>query len=776
MKSCDRWLACGAVLGLLAGSAATAMAQTTRIGPHVGALFPAGGQAGTTVHVLVYGQNLRNASAVSVTGTGITVSGLKTYKPNRNIDNEVREYIRFLIQARRAELNGKPPPVYKPPKDADPTKPPPALPDIPYVENIPTFNLRELNHFSYLLLSSKKNAQPNPQLADLATFDLDIAPNTPPGERELRLMTREGLTNPLRFEIGSVPEDREYEPNEANLPKNQDPPEVLTLPVLVNGQILPGDVDRFRFNARAGQQLVVQTRARALIPFLADAVPGWFQITVALFNDKGKEVAFAGAFRFDPDPVLVFKVPADGIYQLEVRDSLFRGREDFIYRIAIGELPFITGMNPVGATAGRATGASLTGFNLPSKKIEFDTHPGTDPIRQARLAAGTTWSNSLPYAVDELPTIKETEPNDSPSTAMAVPTSVVIDGHIQKPGDLDCYRFEATAGSEVVADINARRLLSPMDSVVVLTDAAGKTLAWNDDYEEKEGELRLTGGIQTHAADSYLRAQIPLTGTYQIRVTDSQGQGGEAYAYRLRISPPRPGYELRVSPSTLNLRTNQPFPVDVYALRQDGFAGPIKLALKNAPENLRLDGAVIPEGTNHVTLTITATGKPGAEPAPLALEGLAPIDGQEVVREALPTDDTMQAFLYRHLLPAQSLMGVVLPGRGILPYQFDGRIPVKLHPGGGTHLHLKNPQGTPMPLLRLELRNPPPGISLGETSLKGTALKVELACAPESKSPSAGNLIFEVYPEPPKDAANPPKQRPASLGFLPAVPFVLSPP
>jgi len=757
---------------------ATAMAQPTRVGPHVGCLFPAGGQSGTTVHVLVYGQNLRTATGVAITGSGITVSNLKTYKPNRNIDNEVREYIRFLIQSRRAELTGKPPPVYKPPKDADPTKPPPALPDIPYLESISTLNLRELNHLSYQFLMPKKNAQPNPQLADLATFNLDIAADAPPGERELRLITRDGLTNPLRFETGTVPEAREYEPNEANLPKNQDPPEALSLPVLVNGQIFPGDVDRFRFSARAGQQLVIQTRARALIPFLADAVPGWFQITVALFNDKGKELAFADAFRFDPDPVLVFKAPADGIYQLEVRDSLFRGREDFVYRIAIGELPFITSMTPAGATAGRAASATLTGFNLPVKKIDLDTSPCPGSIRQARILSGGNWSNSLPYAVEDLPTVKEVEPNDSPSTAMAVPTPVVLDGHIQKPGDLDCFRFEATAGSEIVADITARRLQSPLDSVVVLTDSTGKTVAWNDDYEEKEGELRLTGGIQTHAADSYLRTQLPFTGTYQIRVTDSQGQGGEAFAYRLRISPPRPGFELRVSPSTLNLRTNQPVPVDVYALRQDGFSGPIKLALKNPAENLRLVGAQIPEGTSHVTLTLTATGKPVPEPTPLALEGRAQIDGQEVVQQALPTDDTMQAFLYRHLLPSQSLMGVILPGRGNNPYQIEARLPLRFHPGGSTHLHLNGPQGAqgaPLPLLRLELRNPPPGIALGEVSRKGTALKVELNCGPESKPPSAGNLIFEVFPEAPKDAANPPKQRPPSMGFLPAVPYILSP-
>ena len=52
-------------------------------------------------------------------------------------------------------------------------------------------------------------------------------------------------------------------------------------------------MDRFRFRARRGQQVVIETYARSLIPYLADAVPGWFQATLALYDDKGKEVARA---------------------------------------------------------------------------------------------------------------------------------------------------------------------------------------------------------------------------------------------------------------------------------------------------------------------------------------------------------------------------------------------------------------------------------------------------------------------------------------------------
>ncbi len=97
---------------------------------------------------------------------------------------------------------------------------------------------------------------------------------------------------------------------------------------------MPGDEDRFRFQAKQGQQLVFIVQARKLIPYLADAVPGWFQAVLTLYDHTGKELAYADDFQIDPDPVLLYDVTEDGEYILAIRDSIHRGREDFVYRIA----------------------------------------------------------------------------------------------------------------------------------------------------------------------------------------------------------------------------------------------------------------------------------------------------------------------------------------------------------------------------------------------------------------------------------------------------------
>ena len=133
---------------------------------------------------------------------------------------------------------------------------------------------------------------------------------------------------------------------------------------------MPGESDRFRFSAKRGQNLTIEAQARHLIPYLADAVPGWFQVTLALYDGKGKEVAYADNYRFNPDPVLFYRITEDGDYEIEVRDAIYRGREDFVYRVSISEKPFITQIFPLGGQ-------------------------GRGPQRSPRYGAGTSTSTSF---------------------------------------------------------------------------------------------------------------------------------------------------------------------------------------------------------------------------------------------------------------------------------------------------------------------------------------------------------------------------------------------
>ncbi len=130
------------------------------------------------------------------------------------------------------------------------------------------------------------------------------------------------------------------------------------LPVVVNGLLksgtrhkdphTPSEVHCFRFSAKAGQTLVFASDARTIYPYDYGGVPSYMQLILILRDAKGTELAYADGSRVQEDPVLIYKVPADAEYLLEVRDAMYRGGNSFIYRLTMGALPYITGIYPMG--------------------------------------------------------------------------------------------------------------------------------------------------------------------------------------------------------------------------------------------------------------------------------------------------------------------------------------------------------------------------------------------------------------------------------------------
>ena len=100
------------------------------------------------------------------------------------------------------------------------------------------------------------------------------------------------------------------------------------------------------------------------------------------------------------------------------------------------------------------------------------------------------------FALDTLPEWFEKEPNNDPAHAQKVKLPVIVNGHIDRPGDWDVFQFTGHAGQTVVAEVTARRLDSPLDSRAQTDRRAGKLLAFNDDHEDLEA------GLDTHDADS----------------------------------------------------------------------------------------------------------------------------------------------------------------------------------------------------------------------------------------------------------------------------------
>jgi hypothetical protein len=602
------------------------------VAPHVGFVYPAGGVPGTKFTVTIGGQYLKDFSGINLSGIPVEVRQtdyLRIY--DKKEGNRVRK-AKEKIEAQMAETT-------------DETLKQQMQRQIEMLE--PEIAMvAEMKREDKANPAKAAKKQFNPQIAERLTLEITLPESLRPGDYELRLIATNGLSNPLLFQIGQMPEISEKEPNDL-------PAKAMSLPVfpvLVNGQIMPGDMDSFRFHARKSQTLVFSVAARSLVPYLADAVPGWFQSVLTLYDAKGNQVAYDDDYQCSPDPVLIYTVPADGDYVLSIRDSIFRGREDFIYRISIGEIPFIERIFPLGGAVNSTAEVSLYGVNLPYTKTNLKTGYNAPDLQQIRVEKNGIFSNVRNFSISPLPDSPEREPNNQFSQAYAVTNDTVINGTIGKPGDQDWFCFEGREGEKRTVEVSARRLGSPLDSRLTLFNAQKQALATNDDVADK------SFGLLTHQADSRIDVTLPATGTYFVRLNDQQGKGGDDYAYRLMIGKEQPDYQLRIVPASLRIPRNGTAIATVHAIRSGGFTGEIQLSAPDAPSGVEIQRAVIPAGVDSARVAIAA--KPRAEKQTMALEieGSADCGLRTIKRRAVPAEDMMQAFLYRHLVTAQQLL------------------------------------------------------------------------------------------------------------------------
>jgi hypothetical protein len=742
---------------LFAILARSAHAQRAQQDPHIGYVFPAGGKAGTSFDVTVGGQYLKDTNAAHISGPGARVSIVKYYRPltqgeYNNLRQKLQDTRERLLEERK-----------KPGAKLEPLTPEKVAKEAGVTDD----QLKEME--IYRKREEDPKRQPNVQISEEITLRVQVDPDAPVGDRELRLITPSGMSNPMWFYVAQWPECRETEPND----KIPDKTIGEQLPVVMNGQVLPGDVDRFAFRARAGTRLVMVTSARELIPYLADAVPGWFQATLTLYHEN-REVAFAGAYYFRQDPVIYYEVPQDGEYVVEIRDSIYRGREDFVYRITIGELPYITGIFPLGGRAGTQVSVELQGWNLSETQLQVDaTYDRGRPLRWYNVKQSDQVTLRVPLAIDMLPETRDQESNNERDHPQEITLPMIINGRIDQAGDADWFKFESYGN--LVAEVYARRMGSPVDATLRLTDANGKELASNDDNEDKGLPLL------THHADSRILADLPGPGVYYVRLADAQNKGGKDFIYRLHIRRPRPDFELRVVPSSIIARPGATVPISVHALRRDGFAEDIVLELEEPPAGFFLGGNWIPGNQDKSRLTLTVPPTPTKEPINLQLVGRSQGRERRISHPAVPAETMMQAFAYQHLVPAKDWT-VFVPDGGPPPPKarlvFDRSVPARLPAGGTVRLRVLTTDKMDLKNVGVELNEPPDGISVERVLPEGDTLIVTLAAdAAKVKAEQKGNLLFNAFRE---WKSNPTDGSPARtdrspIGLLPAVPFEILP-
>ncbi len=138
-----------------------------------------------------------------------------------------------------------------------------------------------------------------------------------------------------------------------------------------------------------------------------------------------------------------------------------------------------------------------------------------------------------------------------------------------------------------------------------------------------------------YGKDSIVYFTAPADGEYLIRVRDVRGEGGDKFAYRLNVRPPRPDFRLRATPENPNIPRGGSVPLTVTAFRMDGFNGPVEISVQELPEGVSATKAVIASGQDSATLLLSAAGQAKLDRAlPLKIIGEAKIEGRPVIHAA----------------------------------------------------------------------------------------------------------------------------------------------
>jgi len=212
--------------------------------------------------------------------------------------------------------------------------------------------------------------------------------------------------------------------------------------------------------------------------------------------------ADARVYGQSPNPVLNSVFPAGGQAGTSVIVAL--------------EGTSLEGMRDIHSTVPR-----LTAKKLDANRLQLDIPAGTPSgIYDLRAVGLHGVSSPRAFFVSNRTETLEVEPNDTLDAAQEIPLDAVANGRIDKPGDVDCFKFKAKAGQRVVMECWGERIDSRLRAVLEVYDADGKRLASNRGYAR---------------IDPLVDFLVPADGTYSVKVFDLSFLGSTSHFYRLDI-------------------------------------------------------------------------------------------------------------------------------------------------------------------------------------------------------------------------------------------------
>jgi hypothetical protein len=399
-------------------------------------------------------------------------------------------------------------------------------------------------------------------------LELTISPEAEPGLSWLRVWNSEGASALRPFLLGRLPEVLEKEPNET-LTNAQ---EVDASGTVVNGRLQrSGELDTFKVSLKKDQTLVADVLANEVLASPMDAV-------LQIASPTGFVLAQADdSPKFDP--CLAFTASEAGDYFVRVfafpsepNSSIrYAGGENYIYRLTLTTGPYVHHAIPLAVSSEDTSALKVKGWNLPEDSPSIDVSQDTDE-----------WISKIPYPAAVPIAVRAA---DHPSflesaiegeKTLSPPFSIT--GTIAEADEVDRYRIAGKKGTTLKVRVESAALGFPLDPVLEIRDAQGKSLQVVDDKSRGD-------------ADADYDWKVPEDGEYQILISDRFQHGGWDYAYLLTVQEPKPATRLSVAADAFTLTQDKPLEIPVSVAKENGFDEKLELEVTGLPEGFAVETA-----------------------------------------------------------------------------------------------------------------------------------------------------------------------------------------
>jgi hypothetical protein len=445
-----------------------------------------------------------------------------------------------------------------------------------------------------------------------AQAKLTIPADCPLGEHAFRVRTATGISELRTFWVGALPVVDEKEPNSEFTQAQKIP-----LNVTVHGVITNEDVDYFAVEAKKGQRLSVEIEGLRV-------AAEFFDPAITIFDSRRFEVATSDDCPLlGQDGCISVVIPADGTYVIQVRESAYRGGPNGFYRLHVGTFPRPLAVLPAGGRPGEEVEVRFLGDPTGEvrRKVKLPAEP-RDKYGLYLDDAGSVSPSPVPFRVNDLRNVLEAEPNDSPTQATpAGEAPCALNGIIERPGDMDYYRVTLKKGVAYDFHCYARRLGSPLDSVMILMQPTGQQVIADDDAVRP---------------DSYFRFTAPEDKEYVLAVHDHLRKGGPTYTYRVEITPVAQSLTVALPQFAQFTQDRQWIAVP----RGNRYATLLSATRANFGGDLTFEGVGLPAKLSMSTDTMPA----GMTVVPVVLEAApdAPVGGALAEFHGRPVDPKVQ--------------------------------------------------------------------------------------------------------------------------------------